>query len=223
MFEDLLSAFSGPSALFMYLIAALLAYAIAVAVERSFLYWKYWKSNTPLSSTSFWCELLEKRAWGELQKQLGHHPASLLSSALQEASEQHKNIETSEACWSIMATVSPQLELQVRKRLSILGAIGNISTMLGLLGTVYGLIFALGGLDQASSLERTARLSEGIAAAMSTTAWGLLVGIPALALHAFLSSRAKEILSETEALAAQMALILPAGESKHNLSEAEQQ
>ncbi len=223
MFDDLLSAFSGPSAIFMYLIAALLAYAIAVAAERSFLYWKHWKSKTPLTNTHFWRELLERHAWKELQEQLGHHPASLLSSALQEAAEQNNELESSDVCWGIMATASPQLELQVRKRLSILGAIGNISTMLGLLGTVYGLIFALGGLDQASSIERTARLSEGIAAAMSTTAWGLLVGIPALALHAFLSSRAKEILSETEALAAQMALLLPSQQSKQHSDEAAQQ
>ena len=96
----------------------------------------------------------------------------------------------------------------------MLGAIGNIATMLGLLGTVYGLIFALGGLDQASSIERTARLSEGIAAAMSTTAWGLLVGIPALALHTLLASKSKSILAQVEIVAAQAALHLPQDSKK---------
>ena len=76
--------------------------------------------------------------------------------------------------------------------------------MLGLLGTVYGLIFALEGLDQASNLERTARLSEGIAAAMLTTAWGLMVGIPAMIAHNVLSNKAEQILAFCESTAARI-------------------
>ena len=76
--------------------------------------------------------------------------------------------------------------------------------MLGLLGTVYGLIFALEGLDQASAIERTSRLSTGIAAAMITTAWGLLVGVPALLMHNYISTKAREILSFCESIAAEL-------------------
>ena len=77
--------------------------------------------------------------------------------------------------------------------------------MLGLLGTVYGLVFALQGLDQANMLERSARLSEGISTAMITTAWGLIVGVPCLAAHALLSSKATRILSKIESTAALIA------------------
>ena len=191
----------------MYLIAALLAYAIAIAIERGFFFWIRWKQLSTHGQ-----ELkqgLKERSWEKIKEHLKNHPAHMLCDPLEESIQQGQTVETAEECWSIMQTTSPYIEEKVKHRLSMLGAIGNISTMLGLLGTVYGLIFALGGLDQASSLERTARLSEGIAAAMSTTAWGLLVGIPALALHALLSSRAKSILAQTEAVAAQIALHLP--------------
>ena len=78
--------------------------------------------------------------------------------------------------------------------------------MLGLLGTVYGLIIALGGLDQASALERTAQLSEGIATAMTTTAWGLVVGVPVLAAHAMLAAKRSRIIAQCEAISAQLAV-----------------
>ena len=80
--------------------------------------------------------------------------------------------------------------------------VANVATMLGLLGTVYGLIFALEGLDQASAVERTARLSTGIAAAMITTAWGLIVGVPALIAHNYISNAANQILAFCESIAA---------------------
>ena len=83
--------------------------------------------------------------------------------------------------------------------------VGNVATMLGLLGTVYGLIMAFSGLDDASAVERSARLSEGIATAMATTAWGLLVGIPAIAAHTFIDRRARHTLAFYEAVAGRVA------------------
>ena len=82
-----------------------------------------------------------------------------------------------------MAVVAPLIEDKVTQRISALSMVANISTMLGLLGTVYGLIYALEGLDDASNIERTARLSAGIGAAMLTTAWGLIAGLPMMFAH----------------------------------------
>ena len=70
---------------------------------------------------------------------------------------------------------------------------------------VYGLIMAFSGLDDASAIERSARLSEGIATAMATTAAGLLVGIPAIALHALVERRVQHTLALYEAVAGRIA------------------
>jgi biopolymer transport protein ExbB len=78
--------------------------------------------------------------------------------------------------------------------------------MLGLLGTVYGLILAFSALGDTSAGERAVRLSEGISTAMATTAYGLMVGIPALAAHAWLDGRARELTAQLEAVAGRIAL-----------------
>ena len=106
-----------------------------------------------------------------------------------------------------MTAEAALLERDVRQRVHWLAAVGNVATMLGLLGTVYGLILAFSGLGDASAVERASRLSEGIATAMATTAYGLLVGIPALAAHALVEGRAARILGFCEAVAACVAAL----------------
>jgi biopolymer transport protein ExbB/TolQ len=87
-----------------------------------------------------------------------------------------------------------------------------VATMLGLLGTVYGLILAFSALGDTSAGERAVQLSEGISTAMATTAYGLLVGIPALAVHAWLEAQARAALAQIEASAGRLAARLRAGE-----------
>jgi biopolymer transport protein ExbB/TolQ len=112
---------------------------------------------------------------------------------------------TADAAWDAMAAEAALLDARLRARLGHLAAVGNISTMIGLLGTVAGLMAAFAGLGDATATERAARLSEGIATAMGTTAFGLLIGIPAVALHALLDGRLARLQAEIEAVAARVA------------------
>ncbi len=104
-----------------------------------------------------------------------------------------------------MGSAGVLVEARIRDRIPYLMMVGNVATMVGLLGTVYGLIMAFSGLDDASAVERSARLSEGIATAMATTAWGLMVGIPAIAAHAVVQRRAQQTLAFYEAVAGRIA------------------
>lgn len=72
---------------------------------------------------------------------------------------------------------------QVRTRTNSLLVFANVATLLGLLGTIIGLIQAFGGLATASEADRQQVLSSGISVAMYTTASGLIVAIPALLIH----------------------------------------
>lgn len=72
---------------------------------------------------------------------------------------------------------------QVRTRTNSLLVFANVATLLGLLGTIVGLIQAFGGLATASEADRQQVLSSGISVAMYTTAFGLIVAIPALLIH----------------------------------------
>jgi biopolymer transport protein ExbB/TolQ len=89
---------------------------------------------------------------------------------------------------------------QIMKRTPALQAMGNIATLLGLLGTIIGLIKAFEALesDQVAVEDRQKVLSQGIALAMNTTAFGLIVAIPCLLAHLFLSGMTKKIIDEID-------------------------
>ena len=70
--------------------------------------------------------------------------------------------------------------------------------MLGLLGTIFGLIQAFAALDKASADEKAKKLAEYISVALNTTAFGLVVAIPCLSAHAVLSYLTKKIVDEVE-------------------------
>lgn len=92
--------------------------------------------------------------------------------------------------------VIPQLE----KRTQYLATIGNVATLLGLMGTIYGLIlsFAAVGKPGIDAAEKSTLLASGIAAAMNTTFMGLALAIPAIALYSFFRAKTQHIIDEID-------------------------
>ena len=193
MIDALVSAFSGPGAGFMYAITAVLAFALAISLERGWLYWMAWRSDrdTVLGA-------LREGDPAAATQAAGAHPGARLLAA-------GAALDDPEAAWDAMGAEAALVEEEVRRRVAWLATAGNVATMLGLLGTIYGLIFAFQGLTDASTVERAVRISEGIATAMTTTAWGLIVGIPSLAMHALLDGKATRELAWCEAAAGLLA------------------
>ncbi len=93
-----------------------------------------------------------------------------------------------------------QLEISpmIVRFMPAIASLANIATLLGLLGTIIGLIDAFAALENAAPDERQEKLSAGIAIAMNTTAFGLIVAIPTLTIHVLLSIYAKKILDDIE-------------------------
>jgi biopolymer transport protein ExbB/TolQ len=87
---------------------------------------------------------------------------------------------------------------KVQKRTNNLASIANVATMLGLLGTIFGLIQAFRALDSAAADEKSKLLAQYISIALNTTAFGLVVAIPCLSAHALLSYITKKIVDEIE-------------------------
>ena len=83
----------------------------------------------------------------------------------------------------------PRLE----KRTPYLATLANIATLLGLLGTIIGLIAAFTAVADAAPTEKASMLSSSISVAMNTTAFGLISAIPLLLLHAILQTKTTEI------------------------------
>jgi biopolymer transport protein ExbB len=86
----------------------------------------------------------------------------------------------------------------VWNRISYLADISNISPMLGLLGTVIGMINAFFGLRRETGTIDSAVLSQGVGQAMTTTMFGLVVSIAALVMYSIIKSRATRTLAEAE-------------------------
>jgi len=87
--------------------------------------------------------------------------------------------------------------------LRMLGAVANITPMLGLLGTVFGMIKAFNVISQ-SGTGNPGLVASGISEALITTAAGLVVGIPALALYHYFRGRIERFVFEMEEVAVQL-------------------
>ena len=91
-----------------------------------------------------------------------------------------------------------QVTPQVEKRVGSLWAIANIATLVGLIGTIYGLINSFTGLSQASAEARAQLLGAGIAEALYNTLLGLGVAVVCIFAHMLLSGMAKRIISDLD-------------------------
>ncbi|MEK7680340.1 MAG: MotA/TolQ/ExbB proton channel family protein, partial [Deltaproteobacteria bacterium] len=86
----------------------------------------------------------------------------------------------------------------IDKRITYLATLANIATLLGLLGTIQGLIQAFAAVSSADPSEKAGILSRGIAIALYTTAFGLIVAVPLLAMYTVLQSKAHTIIDEID-------------------------
>jgi biopolymer transport protein ExbB len=120
--------------------------------------------------------------------------ASVVKGGLEEANTGAERIRN--AIDEAMLKVIPALE----KRTGYLAVIGNISTLLGLLGTVYGLImsFAAVGRPGIDASQKSELLANGIATAMNSTFTGLSVAITAIMVYAFLKAKTQRIIDELD-------------------------
>jgi biopolymer transport protein ExbB len=86
----------------------------------------------------------------------------------------------------------PRLE----KRVGYLSMIANVATRLGLLGTIWGLITSFEAVAYADAAQKATLLSSGIAQALNTTAFGLIVAIPCMLSFAFLHEKTNELIDD---------------------------
>jgi biopolymer transport protein ExbB/TolQ len=84
----------------------------------------------------------------------------------------------------------------IEKRTGYLAMIGNVATLLGLLGTIVGLIHAFAAVANASPADKATILSRSISEAMNCTAFGLLTAIPALVAYSVLQGRSQKMLDD---------------------------
>lgn len=98
----------------------------------------------------------------------------------------------------------PHLE----RRTAYLAVFGNVATLLGLLGTIAGLIQSFEAVATVDASQKATALAGGISVAMLTTAYGLIIAIPSLVIFSFLQGRTQKVVESIEELAATVATFL---------------
>jgi biopolymer transport protein ExbB/TolQ len=103
-----------------------------------------------------------------------------------------------------LVDVTPML----KKRIQVLWSLANIATLIGLLGTVLGLIHAFGAVGAAKPEERSALLSNGISEALNNTAMGLGIAVTCIIAHAILGGFSKRHVADIEGFALKLENLL---------------
>ena len=137
--------------------------------------------------------------------------ASVVKSGLKRANQSKEQI------MDAMEAVTIETVLKVEKRLSYVALTANISTLLGLLGTIYGLIQSFAAVAQADPSMKAKLLAMGISKAMNTTALGIIASISLMVVHAFLSNKSEKILGEIGQYSAVLVDLLGARKVEHPL------
>jgi biopolymer transport protein ExbB len=188
-------AFFQKGGVFMYPILIVFAVGMAIAFER-------WVQLNRIRSANhkMWNLLQPVMVKGEFDKarQIVNKNKSSMAQMLamglarQGAVRRREDIEI--AMEESMMEIIPQLE----KRTPYVALLSNIATLLGLLGTIMGLIEAFTAVANANPAEKADLLSASISVAMNTTAFGLMSAIPLLLFHAKLTSTTGHIVDSLE-------------------------
>ena len=188
-------AFFQKGGMFMYPILLVFAVGLAIAVERMIQLSRIRSANSRM-----WTLMQPMLVKGEFDKarqtvnkdKSGMGQMLAMGLARQGAVRRREDIEI--AMEESMMEIIPQLE----KRTSYVALLSNIATLLGLLGTIMGLIEAFTAVANANPAEKADLLSASISVAMNTTAFGLMSAIPLLLFHAKLTSTTGQIVDSLE-------------------------
>lgn len=120
----------------------------------------------------------------------------------------------------IAETEGTRVASSLNNRVIYLADIGMIAPMLGLLGTVFGIIKSFGALGSDLGTARYAQLSSGVSQALVNTAAGLAIGIPAMIFYAFFRGRVQKIISELESAVTHVLALLSLQYNKRTVERA---
>ncbi|XOZ33426.1 MotA/TolQ/ExbB proton channel family protein [Halomonadaceae bacterium KBTZ08] len=182
--------------LFMIPIGLILVIGLAIVLERMIYLQVARRRNRTVFETGIW-PLLQK---GEFQKaskaarESGVEVGEMVAAGLARFRNSQSRSDVEYAMEEGLMEVLPRFE----KRTPYLATLANVATLLGLLGTIMGLISAFTAVADADPANKASMLSDSISVAMNTTAFGLMSAIPLLLAHAYLQTRTNEMIDSLE-------------------------
>ncbi len=180
---------------FMFPIAVVLVLGLAIAIER-YIYLQLvatrnralWNQIVPMLSQGNFRQVVQ------VTSKSGSAIGQILNYGLARIQAARRRDDIEKAMEESLMEVVPRLE----KRTHYLATFANLATLLGLLGTVIGLINAFAAVATVNPAEKANLLSASISVAMNCTAFGLMTAVPLLFIHAWLQTKTTELIDSLE-------------------------
>ena len=194
MFEAIIRFFQD-GGVWMFPIMATMGLGGAIAIER-FVYLTLARS----SNRKEWEALMPILNGGDYQRaynmtsQSDSAIAKVINYGLSRLGSTNRLEDVEAAMEEGLMEITPRFE----KRTHYLATLANVATLLGLLGTVAGLIRAFASVAAADPAEKAAMLASSISIAMNATAFGLIVAIPLLLMYTVLQAKTTELVDTVE-------------------------
>ena len=181
---------------FMWVILLTSIVALGFVGERVWVLWFKWKADGVALLDQVRRLVEREDSYSKALKlcvDLGDHPvANVLQAGLVKANQPDREIQR-----TLEEAAVRQLP-RVQVRTGYIGMIANVATLLGLLGTIFGLIMAFKSVGEATAAMKQELLAKGISVAMFTTAFGLIVAIPSMVAFSILTARQTKIMDTIE-------------------------
>ena len=181
--------------LFIYPSMLIMALGVTIAIER-FLF----LTRTRSENRKVWAQVLPMLQSGQFKEVQGVTAKSdaavgkIVNYGLLRMQSPGRREDYDAAMEEGMMEIVPRLE----KRTHYIATFANVITLVGLLGTIIGLIKGFTAVAQVNPAEKAELLSASISIAMNNTAFALMVAIPFLLIHSFLQAKTSEIVDGLE-------------------------
>lgn len=194
-FFSSIAKFFQDGGLFIYPIAIVLAIGVAITIER----WRFLNREKARNLKAFddFLPLLRTDDHDKMTLFTRDNDAPvsrMIGCGLDMMRVTKQRADVEQAMSEGMMEAVPRLE----QRTGYLSMLANVATLLGLLGTIIGLIAAFTAVANADPAEKSKLLSLSISVAMNTTAFGLIAAIPLLISHAILTNKTNAIIASIE-------------------------
>lgn len=215
LIQGIITAFQ-TGGMWMTPIAIAFAVSIALTIERAIRLFFVYNADGPSFMFEIQKHILANDLDGAIRLCNGASHAALprvIKAGLQRASRDEAQIQNAIDAASL--EIIPKLE----RRIPYLALIANLATLLGLLGTIFGLIKSFGAVALADPAQRQAILAAGISEAMNATAFGLVTAIFTMIAHSMLSARSTKILEEIDEFGVKLLDLLSARKYRHSVEK----
>ncbi len=188
--------------IFMWALLFTAAFMVAIALERGYYIWV----RSSINSRRFMSKIRGLVEAGEYEDALqlcdrkrNKALPIVVSAGLRQMTRQGASTDF-RAIQNSVDEGTLEVIPKLQRRTGFLSMIGNVATLIGLMGTIYGLILAFNAVSHAGydAAQKSAFLAAGISTAMNTTLMGLAIAVPAILIYTFINNKTVQIIDEID-------------------------